>query len=116
MFLKYLLYTTVAGGAAGAAHGIASVHCFHKQEPLEKALYVAVHAQTGAVVGPWTPVLIPIWLTLDGGNQNTRCPAMKGGVYHRKRAMESITSALSCTPTDATGQKPNDHPTVAEKP
>lgn len=108
MLLKYLLRTTIAGGIAGAAHGMVSLHHFHKQEPLEKTMYVAVHAQTGAIIGPWLPILIPIWLTLDGSNQNTRCPMMKGGVYYWKYAAKSLSSK----PVES---KP-DLPTVAEKP
>jgi len=107
MLLKYLLCTTIGGGIVGAAHGAASLHLVSSKAPIDTAIHVTSHAQVGAIVGPWLPIMIPVWFVLDGSGNDTRCPIMKGGVYHRKR--------FEFTPTEE--EEPTaDLPTVAEKP
>lgn len=93
MLLKYLLRTTVAGGLVGAAHGAVTLSPT-VTDPYAKAFHVAGHAQMGAMMGPWMPVLVPIWFRLDG-LEPSECPIMKGGKNQN------------------TGEQ---HPTVVEKP
>lgn len=102
MLVKYLMRTTVTGGILGAVHGVATLH----QGSLDsetRMLHIAAHAQTGAVIGPWMPILVPIWLVLDESSNKTACPIMKGGM--------PFLHQMSKGPGG-----PPDLPTVAEKP
>ena len=88
----------------GAVHGTVTVQRLHPAyEPEQKLIHVASHAQFGAMAGPWLPVLVPIWVMLDGYTNDTECPVAKGGVPLRKELFGAVSDQKNVE-------------TVAEKP
>ena len=62
--VKYLTVSALGGAVCGAAHGTATT-VGPKQ--------IAVQAVTGALLGPYAPVYLPLWTV--GLIPNRRCPA-----------------------------------------
>ena len=94
MVLKYLLWTTVAGGLVGATHGAMTLHRVHPTvtDPYARAFHVSSHTQAGALMGPWMPFLVVAWFRVDRMD-STKCPIMKGGARF-------LSSPTSKTDTD----------------
>jgi hypothetical protein len=67
-FSKYLMSTMLGGGALGAAHGIVSSMKNHGQY----SSIIFHDAMAGAIMAPWTPVLLP--LTLANVWPHGKCP------------------------------------------
>ena len=44
-----------------------------------RAVHVGYHIQTGAILGPWFPVALPIWFQRSGSINKTECPILKDG-------------------------------------
>ena len=93
----YLMRTTVAGGVLGGVHGMMTLDRVPPGD-LDRIAHVAYHMQTGAVMGPWFPISIPIWFKLHGATNKTECPIMKA------------------SPPSSTEEQQEIPPTVAEKP
>lgn len=61
--VKYLLVSALGGAVCGAAHGTATT-VGPKQ--------IAIQAVTGALLGPYAPVYLPLWAV--GMIPNRQCP------------------------------------------
>jgi hypothetical protein len=59
MFTRYLMATAVVGGGVGLAHGVAA---FPPNVP-NRGIRIYEHALTGAILGPWLPIVSPIYVT-----------------------------------------------------
>jgi hypothetical protein len=58
-FIRYLLTTSLVGGALGIAHGVTATA--NKKELRPAAI---LHdGMAGVIAGPWSPVFVPLVLT-----------------------------------------------------
>ncbi len=102
---KYLIGTTLAGGAVGVVHGVITLPPpTVLPNPSARVLHVALQAQIGTVVGAWAPVL--------GG-------LVLQGTLRREHLMNMNPRARQCPFVQPPGPPPvgadmPDLPTVAE--
>ena len=64
--VRYLLVTSLGSGVLGVIHGAAA-------PPYDESA-PAMHGLTGALLGPWAPILMPLWMA--GVIPNCRCPVV----------------------------------------
>lgn len=57
--LRYLIGSTVAGGAIGLAHGFHAIPAGVPHRPLR----IYENTLSGALLGPWAPVAVPLYAT-----------------------------------------------------
>jgi hypothetical protein len=66
-FVKYLLITSVGGGVLGVLHGAPA----GGDAP-------ALHGITGAILGPWAPIFVPLWVAgVVPAGETKRCPIIQ---------------------------------------
>lgn len=94
ILVKYLLRTTIVGGLVGATHGSMTVHLLPSTDFHQQVWHIASHAQLGAIIGPWLPIAIPIWLSVDGSGNDTRCYVMKGGIMFKQKVKSEISGHI----------------------
>ena len=87
MFPQYLLASAAAGGVIGAVHGAVRgfIELHHDTGSIKPPTthhtteYILRGAGTdglqGLLMGPWAPVLAPLWLTV--WKRHTRCPHVR---------------------------------------
>lgn len=61
-FQRYLTGSVILWSSVGAAHGLA-LYKLKKDTPDPALRYIVGGTLYGAFLGPWAPVIVPLWLT-----------------------------------------------------